>query len=189
MSDDVIRALVRENPGQATYEEYKLVYDVVAARAPCDLLVFGVGRDSTLWLEANAGGRTVFLEDVATWAEYARREVPGITVYDVRYRTLRIFWHVLKHIPERLMMRDLPPDVVATKWDVVLVDAPRGTRWYRPGRMKSIYTASVLAGPSGGDVFVHDCHRRVEREASDRFLGAERLVEQAGSMRHYRFDG
>ncbi len=87
------------------------------------------------------------------------------------------------------MMRDLPPEVRDTEWDVVLVDAPRGTRWYRPGRMKSIYTASVLADPSGGDVFVHDCHRRVEREASDRFLGPEQLVKEAGSMRHYRLDG
>lgn len=189
MSDDAIRALVRENPGQATYEEYTLVHDVVVARAPCDLLVFGVGRDSTLWLDANRGGRTAFLEDVAEWADYARREIPGIRVHDVRYRTLRIFWHVLKHLPERLMMRGLPREVTEREWDVVLVDAPRGTRWYRPGRMKSIYTASVLADPSGGDVFVHDCHRRVEREASDRFLGSGRLVAQAGSMRHYRLDG
>lgn len=189
MSDDAIQALVRENPGQATYEEYTLVHDVVVARAPCDLLVFGVGRDSTLWLDANRGGRTAFLEDVAEWADYARREIPGIRVHDVRYRTLRIFWHVLKHLPERLMMRGLPREVTEREWDVVLVDAPRGTRWYRPGRMKSIYTASVLADPSGGDVFVHDCHRRVEREASDRFLGSGRLVAQAGSMRHYRLDG
>lgn len=189
MSDDAIRALVRENPGQATYEEYTLVHDVVVARAPCDLLVFGVGRDSTLWLDANRGGRTAFLEDVAEWADYARREIPGIRVHAVRYRTLRIFWHILKHLPERLMMRGLPREVTEREWDVVLVDAPRGTRWYRPGRMKSIYTASVLADPSGGDVFVHDCHRRVEREASDRFLGSGRLVAQAGSMRHYRLDG
>jgi hypothetical protein len=186
MTDDAIRDLVRENPGQATYEEYKLVHDVVVARAPCDLLVFGVGRDSALWLELNAGGRTVFLEDVGTWAEYARREVPEITVHDVRYGTLRVFWHVLKRFPRRLMMRDLPREVAQSAWDVILVDAPRGTRWYRPGRMKSIYTASVLADPSGGDVFVHDCHRRVEREASDRFLEPDRLVAQAGSMRHYR---
>lgn len=186
MSDEAIRALVRENPGQATYEEYKLVHDVVVERAPSNVLVFGVGRDSPLWMDANDGGRTVFLEDVAEWADFARKEVPGIEVHDVRYGTLRVFWHLLKHVEERLWMDDLPGDVEATDWDVILVDAPRGTRWYRPGRMKSIYTASVLARRSGGDVFVHDCHRSVERQASDRFLGADRLVGQAGSMRHYR---
>lgn len=186
MSDEAIRTLVRENPGQATYEEYKLVHDVVGDRAPCNLLVFGVGRDSQLWLEANAGGTTVFLEDVAEWADFARKEVPGIRVHDVRYGTLRVFWHLLKHVPESFRMKDLPQEVEETAWDVILVDAPRGTRWYRPGRMKSIYTASVLGGKSGADVFVHDCHRRVEREASDRFLGSERLAGEAGSMRHYR---
>lgn len=194
MSDEAIRALVRENPGQATYEEYKLVYDVLVERAPCNLLVFGVGRDSSLWLDANEGGRSVFLEDVAEWAAFARDAVPGIEVYDVRYGTLRVLWPVLKHFEERLGMDELPADIGEVDWGVILVDAPRGTRWYRPGRMKSIYMASVLGGregatdesSGGADVFVHDCHRRVEREASDRFLGADRLVAQAGSMRHYR---
>lgn len=186
MTDEAIRELVRENPGQATYEEYKLVHDVVTRRAPCNVLVFGVGRDSTLWLDANDGGTTVFLEDVAEWADFARKEVPGIEVHDVRYGTLRVFWHLLKHFEERLWMDDLPSSVDETAWDVIVVDAPRGTRWYRPGRMKSIYSASVLGRRSGGDVFVHDTHRRVEREVSDRFLGAQRLAAQAGSMRHYR---
>ncbi|MDH3271371.1 MAG: hypothetical protein OEN56_08575 [Gemmatimonadota bacterium] len=185
MSEKVIRELVRQNPGQATFEEYKLVYDVVVARAPCNLLVFGVGRDSALWLTANQDGRTVFLEDVAEWAGFARNEVPGIDVREVRYGTLRIFWHLLKYAPSTLMMNDLPDDVATAGWDVILVDAPRGTRWYRPGRMKSIYTASVLGRRAGADVLVHDCHRRVEREASDRFLGADRCVDHAGSMRHY----
>lgn len=194
MSDEAIRALVRENPGQATYEEYKLVHDVLVERAPCNLLVFGVGRDSSLWLDANDDGRCVFLEDVAEWAAFARDAVPGIEVYDVRYGTLRVLWPVLKHFEERLRMDELPADVDEVDWDIILVDAPRGTRWYRPGRMKSIYMASVLGRREAStdeaaglaDVFVHDCHRRVEREASDRFLGADRLVEQAGSMRHYR---
>jgi uncharacterized protein (TIGR01627 family) len=84
-------------------------------------------------------------------------------------------------------MKDLPPEVERRPWDVILVDAPRGTRWYRAGRMKSIYTASALAEHEGTvDVFVHDCHRAVERAASDRFLRPERLVAQAGTMRHYR---
>lgn len=190
MSDEAIRALVRDNPGQATYDEYKLVHDVVVHRAPCNLLVFGVGRDSSLWLDANASGRTVFLEDVPQWAAFARDAVPGIEVHDVRYGTLRVFWPILKHFEERLLMDGLPVDVDEVDWDVILVDAPRGTRWYRPGRMMSIYTASVLGRrtTAASDVFVHDCHRRVEREASDRFFGAERLAGEAGSMRHYRLD-
>ena len=187
MSDAAIRTLIESNPGQATFEEYKLLHDVVMARAPCNVLVFGVGRDSPLWIDANVGGRVVFLEDVAEWAVFARNAVPGIVVHDVRYGALRQFmWPLLRHFEWALFMSDLPSEVLETAWDVILVDAPRGTRWYRPGRMKSVYTAAVLGARSGADVFVHDCLRRVERESSDRFLRPGRLVAQAGSMRHYR---
>jgi uncharacterized protein (TIGR01627 family) len=116
----------------------------------------------------------------------ARREAPGIVVHRVRYRTLRIMWPLLRRVPTWLYMKDLPPAVTDTSWDVILVDAPRGKHWQRPGRMKSVYTASVLGRDSGADVFVHDCDRRVEAETSDQFLGMRDLVTQAGSMRHYR---
>lgn len=189
MIDDTIRTLVEENPGQASFEEYKLVHEVVSGRAPCNLLVFGTGRDSSLWMETNAGGRTVFLEDVAKWVDFAREKVPGIEIHEVRYRTIRAFWPLLKHFPGLLMMKDLPADVAETPWDVILVDAPRGSIWHRPGRMKSVYTASVLAERDAPtDVLVHDCNRTVEREASDRFLGSSRLVTQVHTMRHYRVD-
>ena len=185
--DDAIRALVAANPGQATFEEYKLVHDAVLARAPCAMLVFGVGRDSRLWLATNQGGRCVFLEDVPEWADRARRSVPGIVVHDVDYGLARRFmWPVLRHLERSLFLGGLPTEVRETAWDVILVDGPRGTRWYRSGRMKSVYTASVLGARSGADVFVHDCHRRVERESADRFLGEGRLVGESGSMRHYR---
>lgn len=187
MSEAAIRALVASNPGQATVDEYLLVYHVLRAKTPCRFLVFGVGRDSPLWLDVNAGGQTVFLEDVKQWADFARQATPGIVVHDVSYGwTRRFMWPLLRNRPERLMMQDLPADVRGTKWDVILVDAPRGTRWSAPGRMKSVYTAAVLGAESGADVFVHDCHRRVEAESADQFLRANRFVAQAGSMRHYR---
>lgn len=187
MSEAAIRELVASNPGQATVEEYLLVNGVLSQRAPCRLLVFGVGRDSPLWLDVNRGGTTVFLEDVREWAAFARKATPGIVVHDVSYGlTRRFMWRWLRHSPERLMMHDLPADVRSTPWDVILVDAPRGTRWSAPGRMKSVYTAAQLGAKAGADVFVHDCHRAVERESADQFLTPERFVAQAGSMRHYR---
>ncbi len=162
-----------------------LVHEVLAEQAPCNLLVFGVGRDSSLWMDANDGGRTVFVEDVKQWADYAREHVEGITVIDVRYWTLRIMWRVLRFIPSALYMRSLPSDVLDAEWDVILVDAPRGTRWYRRGRMMSIYTASVLAKRSRGVVFVHDCHRFTEAECSDAFLGPDHLVREVETLRYY----
>lgn len=189
MSEAAIAALVASNPGQATVEEYTIVYRTLAARVPCRMLVFGVGRDTPLWLDVNKGGTTVFLENVKQWADFSRKASPDATVYDVSYGwTRRFMWPLLKRMsPDTLFLRDLPRDVLDTKWDVILVDAPRGTNWKAPGRMKSVYTASVLAAKSGADVFVHDCHRAVERETADHFLGPARFVAQAGSMRHYRF--
>jgi glucuronoxylan 4-O-methyltransferase len=185
MSDNRIRELVASNPGQATVEEYKLVFEVVRARAPCRMLVFGVGRDSALWMDANAGGTTVFLESIRAWADYSREHVPGITVHEVHYRTLRGLWPLYRRIPALLSMGGLPASVTRARWDVILVDAPKGTRWYKPGRMKSVYTARALAAP-GADIFVHDCHRPVEREASDFFLDPGHLVAEVDTLRHYR---
>jgi len=188
MSVAAIQALVASNPGQATVEEYTLVYRVLEARGACRMLVFGVGRDTPLWLDVNKGGTTVFLESVAKWAAFAREASPGSRVYDVDYgRARRFMWPLLRRSPERLMMKDLPREVLDTPWDVILVDAPRGTNWRTPGRMKSVYTASVLGAKSKADVFVHDCNRRLEQESSDQFLGPERFVAQAATMRHYRF--
>ena len=187
MTRERIRALVESNPGQASEAEYTLVYDVLTGQTPCNLLVFGVGRDSSLWMDTNDQGLTVFVEDVTHWAEYAREHVEGITVVDVRYWTLRIMWYVLRFMPFALFMRSLPAEVLDTDWDVLLVDAPRGTRWYRRGRMMSIYTASVLAKRSRGIVFVHDCHRFTEAECSDAFLGTDHLVRQVDTMRYYAF--
>ena len=147
MTRERIRALVESNPGQASEAEYTLVHDVLTGQAPCNLLVFGVGRDSSLWMDTNDGGLTVFVEDVKPWAAYAREHVEGITVIDVRYWTLRIMWHVLRFVPAALFMRSLPAEVLDTEWDVILVDAPRGTRWYRRGRMMSIYMLTWSAMP------------------------------------------
>ena len=187
MWDERVRNLVAEDPGQATYEEYKLVLDVVTERAPCRMLVFGGGRDSALWIEGNRSGTTVFLEDNPEWASYAREHVSGIEVFDANYRTVRVLWPLYRRWPALLKPDSLPADVRTAPWDIVLVDGPRGTRWYRPGRMKSILAARRFAAP-GADVFVHDCHRTVARESGDAFLGSDRLVAQAGSMRHYLLD-
>ena len=187
MTSEAIQALVDGNPGQATFAEYKLVYDTVAARAPCNMLVFGVGRDSPLWMTTNAPGKTVFLENKARWVKVARELSPGIEVHRVWYPTLRGLWRVLRYVPWLLRTAGIPREVWHTPWDVILVDAPRGTRWYKRGRAMSIYTASVLGRRAATcDVFVHDTHRDTERKAGDWFLGADNLVAQTGTMRHYR---
>lgn len=185
--DDDLRELVANNPGQGTFEEYRLLRTRLRAKAPGTVLIFGTGRDSRYWIEANAGGRTVFLEHESEWIGIAREKTPGIEIVQVSYDTKRTQWKKLIDRRDRLFMYGLPDWILAENWDLILVDSPQGGSSARPGRMQSIYTASVLARRSTDvDVLVHDCHRPVEATYADRFLGAERMVEQAGSMRYYR---
>lgn len=183
-----LERLVRSNPGQATLEEYELFLNTIRTCAPCNLLVFGVGRDSPLWIEANEGGRTDFLEHEPEWVRETRRRIPGIRIHQVGYRTRRTQWKKLLHRRDLLFMEDLPNRVLSRRWDVIFVDSPQGHRRKQPGRMKSIYTASVLARRSGdAHVLVHDCDRRVERAYADAYLGGDHLVRQVATLRHYRF--
>lgn len=182
--DAALRELVRANPGQATFEEYALARDTICALAPCAILIFGVGRDTAMWLAANSGGETRFLEDDERWIAEARRHHPEATIERVRYPTVRALAALSMRFPSLRRITGLPPDVHEGAWDVVLVDGPRGTRWHTPGRVASIAAAARFVRP-GGFVLVHDCHRLVEGRAADHFLGREHRVTQVGSMRKY----
>lgn len=184
--DEDLRELVRSNPGQGSFEEYQYLRELIRRKAPCNLLVFGVGRDSKFWLDANPGGRTEFVEHEPEWIQRTREALPGVTVHQVTYDTVRTQWRRLLRRQDRLFMEDLPNTVLATAWDVIFVDSPQGGSRRRPGRMKSIYTAAVLARRGTDvDVLVHDCDRPVEQAYSDRFLGPERMQRQIRTLRHF----
>jgi glucuronoxylan 4-O-methyltransferase len=187
IGDDELRAFVESNPGQGSFEEYQYLRDRFAARAPCNLLIFGVGKDSHIWQATNAGGHTVFIEHEAEWIAKTREQVPGIEIHQVVYDTKRSQWKSLLERRDVLFMEDLANDLLSTHWDVIFVDSPQGGHDRRPGRMKSIYTASVLARRSSNvDVLLHDCDRRVEQVYGDRYFGPHLLVKQIRTLRHYR---
>ncbi|MEE9382653.1 MAG: hypothetical protein V3V08_04485 [Nannocystaceae bacterium] len=183
-----LRDLVANNPGQGTLAEYRLVWEIIADRRGGNVLIFGVGRDSPHWIQANASGQVTFIEHEAEWIAMARENTPGIDVVPTRYTTRTWAWRLSIHRPRRLEMRDLPPRIRATSWDVIFVDGPQGYNRRCPGRMQSIYTASQLARAFAGptDVLVHDVDRRIERVCGDRFLGERALVQHVDHLRHYR---
>jgi glucuronoxylan 4-O-methyltransferase len=184
--DQDLRDLVANNPGQGSLEEYQLLRNTIREKAPCNLLIFGVGKDSRFWVEANRGGHTVFVEHEPEWIQKTREMIPGVTIHQVTYGTKRPQWKRLLHRQDLLFMEDLPNEVLATNWDVIFVDSPQGGTKKRPGRMKSIYTASVLAKRSTDvHVLVHDCNRKVEQVYSDTYLGPERMLSQTRTLRHY----
>lgn len=186
----MIDNLVAGNPGQMTVEEYRYIGDRISEKAPGNLLVFGVGKDSALWMEINRGGKTIFLEDSREWLTQVQQNCPNLEAYHVEYGTKRKDWaELLMRFDrgENCLVLDLPQWIYETSWDWILVDAPAGYTPDKPGRMKSIYTASQLAMKSGNtDVFVHDCDRTVEIAYTSYFLKQNNFIEQINKLNHYR---
>ena len=171
---------------QLSTEQIVLIHRAIKKHPHCRLLVFGLGNDTPLWMEANRHGETVFLEDNDKWFEHVTKLYPQIKAYRVHYPTQRSQWHDLLNRTKDLMMQ-LPAEVANRKWDVILVDAPAGYSDKNPGRMQSIYTASRLIG-KGGHIFVDDCNRKVEQVYTDKYLQKQSRIPHIllnGKLREY----
>lgn len=64
---DEIKELVKINPGQLAIEEYFTIVKIIDNKRPCNLLIFDLRNDSSLWLKLNQNGETVFIEDNNEW--------------------------------------------------------------------------------------------------------------------------
>ena len=155
------------NPGNGSAAEYEFIGELIKRYAPGNVLVFSVGKDSSLWYSINAGGNTIFLENIRKWIRFSRKLTPEINILKVGYSTRRRDWKKLIDQNDRLQMK-LPDYIKNTVWDVVFVDGPRGYNDKVPGRMQSIYSASRLRARH---ILVHDCDREVEKTYFKHFLG------------------
>ncbi len=170
---------------QLNNKELKLITDKVFEKTPCAFLVFGLGQDSIYWSKLNNRGKTVFIEDDESWYYKITRRHPEIFAYLIDYDSKLIQWEELLE-SQSLYNFDLPSEIKNEKWDIILVDAPEGWSESTPGRMKSIFYASRHIKPSG-DIFVHDCNRKVEQIYCDRFLKNYNLKSETGLLRQYQF--
>jgi len=168
---------------QIQLEPEQLDSIIKAIGGGCNLLVFGLGNDTPFWLKANEKGKTIFIEDSKWWAGKVKQVCPEAKYILVKYGTKLTEYKDLLDKPEKLDL-ELNDEIRNTKWDVILVDAPRGYEDEHPGRMKSIYEASILI-KKGGHIFVHDCNRTVEKVYTDKYLRPENLVEEIATLRHY----
>ncbi|KAF7112067.1 hypothetical protein CFC21_112005 [Triticum aestivum] len=208
VADALVHYATSNTTPQQTAAEIGVSLRVLQRRSPCNFLVFGLGLDSPMWAALNHGGRTVFLEEDASWIASVRSKHPGLESYHVVYDTR------LTEADELIALRDHPgctaqPDLAAAaeascrlalrglpaafhevEWDLVMVDAPTGWVPEAPGRMGAIYTAGMVArarrpGDGATDVFVHDVDRTVEDRFSKAFLCDAYLAEQVGRIRHF----
>jgi len=169
---------------QITSKQLQEIINTLEKKRPCNFLVFGLGNDTPLWNRVNKKGRTVFLENMKEWYDKVIEKNTKTEAYIVKYTTKRKNWKKLLKNKKKLFLK-LPKEITEIKWDVILVDAPRGWRDDQPGRMQSIYMASKLIKKKG-HIFVHDCWREVEAVYSDKFLLRKNLIKQVQSLRHYK---
>lgn len=81
-------------------------------------------------------------------------------------------------------------EVYQHKWDVIVVDGPSGDTPEAPGRMGTIYTASIIARAGNmTDVVIHDVNRMIEKWFSWEFLCDENLVSSKGKLWIFRIRG
>lgn len=195
-------------------KEFALLRSVVAARAPCRLLVFGLSPQLLALAAVNSGtgAATAFVTDSAEDGDAARRVLAGrvggstAAVHRARYPDAAgEAWALLRRARAagpactrptgtvrksgcRLALTSLPREVLDARWDVVVVDGPSGAGPGEPGRMGAIYTAAALARAGSGevDVAVHDVDRTVERWYAREYLCEDNLVAAKGRLWHFR---
>ena len=165
---DLFEELVSLNPGNGSVSEYRYLGSLIQKYSPGNVLIFSVGKDSSLWMKLNQHGNTLFLEDVRKWIRFSRKISPEINIIKVNYSTRRRNWRKLLGQEKKLQMR-LPYYVKNTVWDIVFVDGPRGYNDKVPGRIKSIFSAAKL---KTRHLLVHDCDREVEKVYFTEYIGA-----------------
>ena len=164
--------------GLMTHNQYELIYKIIKHRAPCNIIVFGLGEDSYLWRSANEGGKSIFLENIKFWAD----KFPDLDVINVKYNTTVLDFP--DNLNESNLLLDLPDSVKTNKWDIIIVDSPVGHNppckdgqcllcSYKnpaPGRMSSLYTASKLVHKNS-IIIVDDYNRKIEKECTQMYFG------------------
>lgn len=191
-----------------TEKEFKVLSNLVSLKSPCNLLIFGFQPQYLTFSSINAAGSTIFLYDhyhdmigkVATNSNNTRTYKLGYNVASKKA------YNLLKHARQnqactpnptllqkskcKLALRNLPKEVYEKKWDIIVVDGPKGDSLESPGRMGCIYSASVLARVGNVcDVLVHDVDRTIEKWFSWEFLCHENLLYSKGKLWHFRIKG
>jgi glucuronoxylan 4-O-methyltransferase len=196
-----------ETPGVGqTQAEVASAPGALARRAPCNLLVFGLGADAPLWTALNHGGRTLFLD--ADAARVASASSPAGLDLDAHYiayqdratavsdellalrdspdcsspTTKPLSPDDLGLSPCTLAPRGLPAAFYEAEWDVIVANAPPAAG--------AIYAAGVVArarSPRAGetDVVVHGVDSPAEERFARAFLCEGYIREEAGRTRRF----
>ena len=137
LSDDALRQRIAQVRAQSQGggmlpEQYEDFYRRVMERAPSRLLVWGLGHDSALTAELNAGGETLFVESSPVWARTigaAHAHLRWATYEQEELGTSTATWSQFLQQPHGLEVSPGLRNAVEGNgrcWDTILVDAPDG---------------------------------------------------------------
>eukprot|EP01084_Bolivina_argentea_P123529 218904_1 len=144
---------------QQSYEEYSFLTITILSQQPSNVLVFGCGFDSYIYIYSNRNGYTLLLEDNLQWVSVAKQELinsMNMTIntrndfnFDILGINYTTHWkEVAKRFKNNMInitqLNDVQYDrhkVNNINWRVILVDAPAG---HSHGRIQSIYIAYNL---------------------------------------------
>jgi len=167
MNKDIDNLLLN-NYGQMSYDEYEFIYDLIEKNSPCNLLIFGLGKDSKLWTKLNKG-YTLFVEDNKDWIEKIKPELTNnFRIINYQYNTKLDKWIDYLNNENILNLLKIKNDKLNINWDIVIIDGPNGFSNSTPGRMVPISTTYTL---NKNHVLIHDCDRTVENIYSRIFFG------------------
>ncbi|XP_020253469.1 glucuronoxylan 4-O-methyltransferase 2 [Asparagus officinalis] len=190
-----------------TTKEYQFISNLISRKAPCNLLFFGFKPQVLGLALLNTKGVTAILEDDEEKLKRITEQTIGVRFFKVKYHEkAKEAYELLKHAREHFgckleaiklleergcrLQIEMPKEVYDKKWDVVVVDGPRGDNPETPGRMEAIYEAGVIARLGNStDVFVHDVQRTIEKWYSWEFLCHENLISSKGKLWHFRVEG
>lgn len=177
--DNIISTLMSKvKDTQMTEEEYRYIANHLGDGT---FIVFGTGHDSNLWRYAT-NGNVIFLEHDSRWIPKDAKDV-----YKVEYTTdisqAFSLLDELKGGSDINLTMKMPPMPLSGPPRAILVDSPPGYKEGTPGRMQSLYAASLLAGPDT-HVFVHDCDRPIESTYTDYLFS--RYITQLTKLRHVK---
>ena len=175
--------------GNCSRPEYELVAKHLKSLSPCNALFFGVGHDSKIWDTINAEGNNLFLDNLQEWIEKIRPALGYSNIEKIEYTTKRTQWKKILNKHDLLLVQ-LPEIVWQTDWDFIFIDAPRGNKDFCPGRMQSIYMASLLVARSTGliKVLAHDYNRKVEKKYCNKYIGKKYLRKVVRKMAYFKIE-